>query len=285
MIESDKNFEPDDNNTKISREKIKIQYIWYISCFLCIYIGSFLIPGIILLAFLIFLFIPNILLAPTLYSLWFELHSLITFILWPLVIIGCYIIHLVFLGLVTRWIWRLSEKISPTEDGIIPRNVNSKRLNMYHIRSFIIKYGKNAFSKGPFPWLSNWFFNSVGASIIGKGTVIEETTTADRNLEIGKDSYFGVNSVLTSHLVEGIFGNVNQFRIKIGDNVTAGGWNCFGPGTIINSDSYLLPSASGGKHFLIKGKSYYFGQPLKKIFKRNINDYLNISQEDLKKND
>ena len=100
---------------------------------------------------------------------------------------------------------------------------------------------------------------------------------------MGKNSYIGVNSIFASHVVEGIFGNVSYFKIKVGDNVTTGGWNCFGPGATIKDNSYLLPSASGAKHYILKGNSYYFGQPLRKIFKRNAMQYLKLTENDLER--
>ncbi|GAG87229.1 unnamed protein product, partial [marine sediment metagenome] len=39
----------------------------------------------------------------------------------------------------------------------------------------MIKYGKNAFMKGFFPWLVNWFLNFVGAGVVDKGTTFEES--------------------------------------------------------------------------------------------------------------
>jgi UDP-3-O-[3-hydroxymyristoyl] glucosamine N-acyltransferase len=128
-------------------------------------------------------------------------------------------------------------------------------------------------------------YNYIGSNEIGKGTVIEEQVCADRGIKIGKNSYIGVNSVLTSHLVEGIFGRTIYFKLKIGDNVTLGGWNCFASGSEINDNAYLLPSASGGKHYMVKGNNYYFGMPLRKIFKKRLIKYLNLTSEDLEKRD
>ena len=78
----------------------------------------------------------------------------------------------------------------------------------------MIKYGKNSFTKGIFPWLSNWFFNTVGSNKIGKGTTLEESVGMDKFIEVGENCYFGVNSTLASHLIQGIFGNITYFKIK-----------------------------------------------------------------------
>jgi len=202
----------------------------------------------------------------------------------PIVILVCYIFRLFILALITRIFWNITEKKTPSKNGVIPRNIKSKTLNYYHIRSFLIKYPKHLFTKGMFPWLITWMYNYVGSNKIGKGTVIEEQVCADRFVEIGDNSYIGVNSVLTSHLVEGIFGNTVYFKLKVGNNTTLGGWNCFASGTEIHDNSYLLPSATGGKHYIVKGDNFYFGMPLRKLFKKKIVEFLDLSPEDLEKN-
>lgn len=201
----------------------------------------------------------------------------------PFVLIGCYLLHLFLVGLITRWLWRITESRSPSKEGIIPRNIPSKTLNYYHIRSFLIKYGKLCFQKGPMPWLLNWYYNFVGANNIGKGSTIEEQFGADKFVYIGKNSYIGVNSGFSSHSLEGIFGNVSYFKIRLGDNVTTAGLNCVAPGADIKDNSYLFPIASATKHSILKGDNYYFGVPLRKIFKKKIMEYLKIGEEDLER--
>ena len=149
----------------------------------------------------------------------------------------------------------------------------------------MIKYPKNAFVKGPFPWLINWLYNFVGTNKIGKGTTIEEQFGADRYVEIGKNSYIGVNSGFSSHSVAGMFGNISYFKIKLGDNVTASALNCLAPGVQIKNNAYLLPMAGAVKHTILKGdNNFYFGAPLRKIFRKKIMEYLNISEKDLEIN-
>ena len=210
-------------------------------------------------------------------------ESLLIFLTFPLVIIGFYLIRLYLLALFTRFFWRYTERKSPTKDGIIPRNITSKTLDFYHYRSFLIKYGKNTFMKGIFPWLSNWFFNYVGASIIEKGSTIEESVSSDRNIHLKRNVYVGVNSALASHVVEGIFGNIIYFQVKVGDNSTLGGFDIIAPGCELKDNSYLLPMAAATKYNTTKGDNYYYGIPLRRIFKKKIMDYLMVSEEDLQR--
>ncbi|MHA1439233.1 MAG: hypothetical protein ACTSPD_16810 [Promethearchaeota archaeon] len=261
---------------EVIKEEVKLQYLIYLSIFFIIYYASYLIPGMLFLIYIYLFFIPNVLDTTNFFFLFTELTPFIYMILMPFIVIICYLLHLFFMALITRWFWGITEKKSPTKDGIIPRNFASRTLNYYHIRSFMIKYPKYSFTKGPFPWLSNWFFNFVKSSKIGKGTTIEEQVCADKYIDIGKNCYIGVNSVLTSHLVEGIFGNISYFELKIGDNVTFAGLNNFASGCKLGSNSFLMPWASGGKHYTVSGNNYYSGLPLRKIFKKKINEYLKI---------
>ena len=275
--------EIDDSDTEVPREKIKLQFHWYLSIFFVIYYLSYVISGIIFMAYIILIFVPNVLLVDKLIAIFTNLDSLLAFLALPLAIIISYLSRLFIVGLITRIFWRLTEKISPTKDGVIPRNIPSKTANLYHIRSFMLKYGKNVFMKGVFPWLANWFFNFVGTGIIQKGSTLEESVVTDKNINVGRNCYIGVNSSLASHFVEGIFGNIVYFEVKLGENVTLGGFNNIAPGCELSDNSYLLPIAAATKHNKTKGNNYYFGMPFRRIFKKKIMDYLKVSEEDLER--
>ncbi len=271
----------DDSDTEVPREKIKLQFHWYLSIFFIIYYLSYVVSGIIFMTYIIYIFIPNVLLVDNLIAVFTNLDSLLAFLALPLVIVVSYLSRLFITGLITRIFWRFTEKRSPTKDGIIPRNINSKTANYYHIRSFMLKYGKNSFMKGVFPWLATWFFNFVGTGIIKKGSTLEESVVTDKNINVGKNCYIGVNSALSSHFVEGIFGNIVFFEIKLGENVTLGGFNNIAPGCELSDNSYLLPIAAATKHNKTKGNNYYFGMPFRRIFKKKIMEYLKVSEKDL----
>ncbi|MHA1988227.1 MAG: hypothetical protein ACW98D_16450 [Promethearchaeota archaeon] len=282
---SDEIKEPkvDTENNHI-REEIKFQYFWYLFIFFTIYLTSYIVPAFLFMSYVFLFFLPNFLNTPSFIALFTELKPILALVSMPLVIIGCYLVRLFFIGLTTRFFWRLSEKKSPSKDGIIPRNFPSKTLNYYHIRSFLIKYGKNTFTKGAFPWLSNWLFNFVGSSVIGKGSTLEESIGNEKFGIVGKNCYFGAGSALATHLVDGTFGNINYFHVKIGDNVTAAATNLVAAGSEVHDNSYLLPLASAGKHSVLKGNNYYWGIPLRKIFRKKTMEYLGLTAKELEIN-
>jgi serine acetyltransferase len=270
---------------EIEKHEINIQYHLYLVFFILIYFGSFMIPGITYLLYFLLVFQPYVLNNSDFFALFIDPYSLIALLGFPLVMVISYLLHLFSIGVVTRLCWAFTEKMSATKDGVIPRNIPSDTLNYYHIRSFIIKYGKYAFTKGLFPWLSNWFFNFVGSSKIGKGTTIEEEIVADKYIDVGDNCYIGVNSAICSHVVEGFFGRIPYFEIKIRDNSTCSAFNIVGPGCELKENSYVLPLGSFGKHQVTKGGKYYFGLPARKIFDKKIKEYLKISEADLKKDE
>ena len=256
----------------IVKEEINLQLQWYLPAFFVIYFASFLIPAIIFMMFIMLFYLPFFLEERNFITLFTNLHSLIASLCLPLIIIICYLIHLFFVALITRWFWGISEKRSPSKSGIIPRNIPSKTLNYYHFRSFVIKYPKNAFSRGPFPWLVKWMFNFTKTNTIGKGSVIEEQIAGDRFVSIGKNSYLGTSAAISSHSVDGIFGNISFAKIKIGDNVTTAGFNCIAPGVDTGDNSWWLPMTGATKYNILKGNNFYFGTPLRKIFKKKANN-------------
>ena len=281
MLDEIEVIDQDDSDTEVPREKIKLQFHWYLSIFFVIYYLSYVVAGIIFMTYIIIIFVPYVLLVDNIFAVFTNIDSLLAFLALPLVIIFSYLSRLFITSLVTRIFWKFTEYRSPTKDGIIPRNIGSKTANYYHIRSFMIKYGKNAFMKGVFPWLANWFFNFVGSGVINKGSTLEESVVTDKNINVGRNCYIGVNSALSSHFVEGIFGNIVFFEIKLGDNVTLGGFNNIAPGCELSDNSYLLPIAAATKHNKTKGDNYYFGMPFRRIFKKKIMDYLKVSEADL----
>lgn len=276
------------NKNEGVKEEIKLQYHIYISIFIVIFYSSWVIPGICFFWYFLQVFIPYFLDISNFFLIFFQLESLITFLSMPFILIGCYLLHLFLIGLSTKIFWVITEKISPSKEGIIPRNISSSVANYYHIRAFMIKYGKNAFNKGVFPWLSIWYSNFVGTSKIGKGTTLEESVVNDKFLEIGKNCYLGVNSALATHVVEGIFGNISYFKIKFGDNITGATTNLIGAGTEIADNSFMLPLACATKHSIV-GKppsvNYYWGMPLRRIFRKKLMNYLGVSAKDLERNE
>ena len=270
-----------DTGSDFQREIVQFQYQKYMAFFFFIYVGSYLVPVIALMFYLFLILKPLFLEVKSFIVILTRLDSLIIFLTIPLVVVFFYLSHLFFLGIFTRISWKFTEKRSPSKDGIIPRDIHSKTADYYHYRSFMIKYGKNTFVKGIFPWLANWFFNFVGASIINKGTTVEESVSNDRNIDVGRNCYIGVNSALASHVVEGVFGNIVYFKVKVKDNVTLAGFDVVAPGCELKDNTYVLPMSAATKFNTTKGDNFYHGIPFRRIFKKKLMEYLKVNENDL----
>ena len=281
ITNTEQNAIGNNHNHNVITEEIKFQYTFYLVVFFTTYLASLMIPAFLFLLYIYLYFIPNFLDVANFFSIFTEIKSLLALIFMPIIVIICYLIRLFFIALITRGFWDMTEKRSPTKDGVIPRNIRSDTLNYYHLRSFLIKYGKNTFMKGIFPFFSKWFYNFVGSSKIGKHTTIEESVCNDKHIDIGNNVYIGVNSTVTSHLVDGIFGNINYFEVKFGDNVTTSGANPISPGSEIQDNSYLLPLAALPKHSVLKGKNYYWGIPARRIFKKKTMQFLDLNKNEI----
>ena len=66
----------DEDDTEVPREKIKLQFHWYLSIFFVIYYLSYVIAGIIFMAYIILIFVPNVLLVDKLIAIFTNLDSL-----------------------------------------------------------------------------------------------------------------------------------------------------------------------------------------------------------------
>jgi acetyltransferase-like isoleucine patch superfamily enzyme len=221
---------------------------------------SFLLPGFIFYFFLFGFLAPGLLSQP----------------LTPLIIISCYLLHLFFVALFTRWFYKLADKRGPSQ-GVFDRNLDesSTTLDYYHFRSFLMKYPVFAFSRSPFPWLVNWELNFIKSNKIGKGTVLEETFIHS-HINLGDNCYLGTSSHITNHLVDGVYGAENLIfvGVEIGNksilNSITGGL----PGTEIGEGSTFLPGCTTIKYDKLDGDGIYHGFPAKRMKKEEIIDYL-----------
>jgi hypothetical protein len=284
-LETNSINEEESDEKEITKEEQPIKFHWYLIGFVTTYFVSWLIPGIAFFAYIFLFFLPYFLETSNFILIFTELRPLLSILLFPLVLIACVLLHLLFAAAVVKFWYGFTQRILPSKEGVIPRNIPSKTASLYHIRSFLLKYPKNAVMKGMFPWVFTWIFNFIGSTEYGKGTTVEEEVCGDRFAITGENCYVGPNASLASHLVEGIFGNIYYFKVKLGDNCTVGAETPLAPGTELGDNSYVFPGAATLKFTEGKGGYYYFGMPIRKLFSRKLKKYLGLSDEDLEKAD
>ena len=90
---------------EVIKAEVNLQYHWYLFSFFIIYFGSFLIPGIIFMLFYLLFLVPYVMGTKSFILLFTELIPLLTLIMTPFVIIICYLLHLYFVAIITKWLW------------------------------------------------------------------------------------------------------------------------------------------------------------------------------------
>ncbi|MBN1800450.1 MAG: hypothetical protein JW891_03035 [Candidatus Lokiarchaeota archaeon] len=235
--------------------------VWY---FFIISLACFLVPFYICLAlFLTFYFFINYVLA---------LGLQLQFFLFPVVLFFLYYIYLILLiELVALWTMKWNKKCPPQQgtferDFMAVKNKTEigKILNFYHKRGFIIKFPMWLTSKSPFPWLINRTLRRIGHNKIAKNVIYCDAYAGLEFTDIGENTFIYPTSVLSSHEVNSIFGNLNILEIKIGKNNSLFPGTVVGPGAVSEDCNVFLPGSMIPKGWKgVYGCNYYRGAPAK----------------------
>ncbi|MFX1394392.1 MAG: hypothetical protein ACFFAH_12570 [Promethearchaeota archaeon] len=257
---------------KAERKALNVPYQAYISSGWLITGGSYVVPSFLFLFFLFRFLIPNLLIIPFSFKLFLDLKIIIFLLLTPLIFISIYLLHLFFVALFTKLIYRFADKRGPAQ-GIFDRNLSesSSMLDYYHFRSFLMKYPIFTFIRSPFPWLLKWQLKFIGSNKIGKDTILEETYIHS-HINFGKNCYLGTFAHLSNHLVDGVYGeeNLTFFGAKIGNNCVFNPLTGGMPGLEVGDSVTFLPSATTIKYDKLGDNGIYSGFPIKKLKKEEI---------------
>ncbi|MFX1259920.1 MAG: hypothetical protein ACFFAN_18880 [Promethearchaeota archaeon] len=284
LIFKESNWERSYEQTLREESKdLTVPFQAYISSGWLITGGSYVLPGFLFIIFMFGFLIPNLLTIPFSFELLLDIKIIIILIITPPIIIGIYLLHLLFIALFTRWFYHFVDKRAPAQ-GIFDRNLHesSRMLDYYHFRSFLTKYPIFAILRSPFPWLLNWELRFIGSNKIGKGTVLEESYIHS-HINFGKNCYLGTFAHITNHLVDGVYGaeNLTFFGAEIGDNCVFNPLTGGLPGMEIGNGATFLPKTTTIKYDKLGDNGIYAGFPAKRLKKNEINKYIDgIYNED-----
>ena len=96
---------PSEDNEEDIKQEVERNFFLYILLFIISYYASYILPIILFMAFYLLFFGPYFLENHDFISLFTDLRSLIALLTLPLVILGCYLFRLFFMGLITRIFW------------------------------------------------------------------------------------------------------------------------------------------------------------------------------------
>ena len=272
-IFKDKFDEKFDERFLVAESKaLSVPYQAYISSGWLIVGGSYVFPGFLFFLFLYGFLIPNLLTVPFSFKILLETKIIIILLITPLIFVFIYLLHLFFISLITRWIYRFADKRGPVQ-GLFDRDLSesTKLLDYYHFRSFLMKYPVFSIIRSPFPWLIKFHLRFIGSNKIGKGTVIEESYIHS-HINFGKNCYYGTFAHLSNHVVDGVYGkeNLTFFGATIGDNCVFNSLTGGMPGLEIGNDATYLAKATSMKYDKLGDNGIYAGVPAKKLDKDEI---------------
>ncbi len=210
----------------------------------------------------------------------FALGTQLQFILFPWVLFLLYYLYLLLLiEIAALWTRRWNKKCPPRQ-GTFERDFSAVKnktevgtiLNYYHKRGFIIKYPMWLTSKSPFPWLVNRTLRRIGHNKIDSNVIYCDAYVGLEFTDIGENTFIYPTSVLSSHEVNSIFGNLNILEIKLGKNNSLFPGTVVGPGAVTDDNNVFLPGSMLPKGWNgVKCKYTYRGAPAKpSLFRNNV---------------
>lgn len=265
-------YDPED--LKVEGKELSVPFHFYIIAGWIIIGCSFIMPGFLFFLFTFGILIPDLFSITISLGIILNLKTIMIMLLTPFILAGLYLLHLFFVALFTRWFYKLADKRGPAQ-GVFDRKLskNSKVLDYYHFRSFLLKYPVFAFVRSPFPWLVNWELKFIGSNKIGKGTVFEDTFFHSHN-NFGDNCYIGTYAHITNHLVDGVYGeeNLTFFGVQIGNNCIFSSSSGALPGTEMGDNSTILPMSATIKYDKLGESGIYAHFPAKKLSKEEIKE-------------
>lgn len=189
----------------------------------------------------------------------------------PLYFIGVMVIYIVGVVETAAALDRYWNTKSPPTQGTFKRHfrpgeAESDIIKYYHYRGFIIKYPLWLAYKSPFNWLNYYVLKRVGHNHIHKTAQYIESFPCLEFSNIGENTIIYTGSVISSHIVDGIFGKLTISEVTLKNNVTVNAHAAYAPGSIIEDHFVGLPHTMTRKDFRVtEGKKYYSGASAKPV--------------------
>lgn len=191
----------------------------------------------------------------------------VVLLLAPGVVLGLYLLYLFLLAFLTKTQIEHWNKVSPPEEGEYDREftadgVADERIYYYHLRGFVIKFPLWLFIKSPFPWMVTWLLRKATHQAMGKGIIMENSWPSLEFTTVGDRVYMAPGSMLSSHVVDSIFGKLTLAAIHIGADATIQPNTAIGPGSTVRATETVLPNSVFIKYWHGKeGVRYHSGTP------------------------
>ncbi len=125
------------------------------------------------------------------------------------------------------------------------------RLRYYHVRGFLFKWPVFFAKKSIFPWLQTYVLNRLGENKIHRNAMYWDFFVGLEMIELGENTIIEDGCVISSHVVDSIYGSLTIKWIRFGKNDICSPNCSAAPGCTIQDNVVVLPNS-----FLLKVKSY-----------------------------
>lgn len=240
--------------------------------FFLINLYQFIMPLFVVLFFIaLVLWIYDFLAVP----LWIQI------ILSPFIFMGGYFLLIWSMSKFCRLLNAYYDKKSPPREGLYSRefdhkNVVDPAVHYYHLRGFMYKWPVWVSKKSMFPWLVNFVLRDMAGNKIHKNFYYGDSYVCLEFSDLGDGAAVENGAVISSHVVDSIFGNLTVKEVKLEKNAVLNTTAVMAPGTTIEKDAAVGPRSFLPKNWKItKEKSeFIYGVPAKYYDYRNFLDLL-----------
>jgi hypothetical protein len=187
----------------------------------------------------------------------------------PFIFIGIYYIYIQSLSFFTNFFMKRWNKISPPEEGTFDRkfsgnDAEDERIQYYHKRGFMIKRPVFFSKKSMFPWTVHDILNKLGGNEIHPDAMYLDSFVGLEHIKLEPGFVGGDGIVLSSHVVDSIFGNLTIAGCHCEKNSVMATNSIMAPGSHLSENTHLVALS-----FAIKGQKseakdlYLIGIPAK----------------------
>jgi len=158
----------------------------------------------------------------------------------------------------------------PPREGLYSReftkhNVADRDVHFYHLRGFMYKWPVWVSKKSIFPWMVNFVLRDMAGNKIHKNAMYGDAYVSLEFTELEEGAVIQEAAVISSHVVDSIFGNLTIERVIVRKNGVMTATAVMAPGGIVGEGSAVGPKTMVPKRWVIdrEDTKFVWGVPAK----------------------
>lgn len=252
----------------------------YVIVMFVLWVGGWVLPSMVMVLFYWFLFLPNIQLIANLMTIWTDWRALSIWLATPWIIIGIHLLHVGSVVIIARLLLSWYNWRCPPHEfrNLVGSTAEEKReLTYYYLRGYILRFTKWVVTKSIFPWLTAWAFNFLKTNKIGKNVTLEDQFIPMNNVEFEENTYVGVGSLVSSHLVDGRTKGYTLMKTHIGKNCVLNPLTSISPGVNVGDNVDIIALSGVEKYTTLPKNAHYEGIPANPMGKKRFKKFVRLS--------